>query len=190
MILRGRVAVGLAVLFFISGCAIFRPSVDIDRMTIPPVEREFRAVWIATVANIDWPSRPGLPVERQRDELRALLDRVRALNMNAVILQVRPAADALYLSEYEPWSEYLTGTQGAAPEPFYDPLAFAVEEAHRRGLELHAWFNPFRARNILRHDQRSIRLTSIIRSPISSDITAAISGSIREQTGRRIIRLM
>jgi uncharacterized lipoprotein YddW (UPF0748 family) len=147
MILRGRVPIGLAVLFFISGCAIFRPSVDIDKMTIPPVEREFRAVWIATVANIDWPSRPGLPVERQQDELRALLDRVRALNMNAVILQVRPAADALYLSEYEPWSEYLTGTQGAAPEPFYDPLAFAVEEAHRRGLELHAWFNPFRAKH-------------------------------------------
>ncbi len=131
----------------INGCALFRPSVDIETVVVPPVEREFRAVWIATVANIDWPSRPGLPVAQQKAELRAMLDRVEALNMNAVIFQIRPAADALYESDIEPWSEYLTGQQGKAPEPFYDPLAFAVEEAHRRGLELHAWFNPFRAKH-------------------------------------------
>ena len=107
--------------------------------------REFRGVWIATVANIDWPSRPGLSSEEQQAELRTLFDRVAMLNMNAVVLQVRPAADALYDSELEPWSEYLTGAMGAPPRPFYDPLAFAVEEAHKRGLELHAWFNPFRA---------------------------------------------
>src|SRR5690606_9096533 len=102
-------------------------------------------VWIATVANIDWPSQPGLPVVQQQAELIALLDRVVALRFNTVILQVRPMSDALYASELEPWSEYLTGEQGRPPEPFYDPLAFAVEEAHARGLELHAWFNPFRA---------------------------------------------
>ncbi|NNF04434.1 MAG: family 10 glycosylhydrolase [Rhodothermales bacterium] len=113
--------------------------------TVPPIPREFRGVWIATVANIDWPSQPGLPVERQKADLRRLLDRVRALNMNAVVFQVRPMSDALYSSPYEPWSYYLTGMQGRAPEPFWDPLAFAVDEAHRRGLELHAWFNPFRA---------------------------------------------
>lgn len=112
---------------------------------IPPTPREFRGAWIATVDNIDWPSKPGLPVARQKAELRAMLDRAELLNMNAVIFQVRPAADALYRSPYEPWSEYLTGKQGLPPDPFYDPLKFAIEEAHRRGLELHAWFNPFRA---------------------------------------------
>jgi uncharacterized lipoprotein YddW (UPF0748 family) len=113
----------------------------------PPVMREFRGVWVATVANIDWPSRPGLPADSQRAELLALLDRAAAMRLNAVVLQVRPAADALYPSELEPWSEYLTGAMGRAPEPFYDPLEFAVAEAHRRGLELHAWFNPYRARH-------------------------------------------
>lgn len=109
--------------------------------------REFRAAWIASVANIDWPSRPGLPAEEQQRELIALLDRAAALKLNAVLLQVRPACDALYPSAIEPWSEYLTGKMGQPPQPFYDPLAFAVTHAHARGLELHAWFNPFRARH-------------------------------------------
>ena len=111
----------------------------------PPVAREFRAAWVASVANIDWPSRPGLATWDQQAELLQILNRAVALRLNAVILQVRPAADALYASRHEPWSEYLTGEMGRAPEPMYDPLAFAVEEAHKRGLELHAWFNPFRA---------------------------------------------
>ncbi len=113
--------------------------------TPPPVHREFRAAWIATVDNIDWPSKPGLPPTEQRQELIALLDLVADLRMNAVVFQVRPACDALYASELEPWSEYLTGTAGKAPEDGYDPLEFAVTEAHRRGIELHAWFNPYRA---------------------------------------------
>ena len=112
----------------------------------PPAPREFRAVWVATVANIDWPSKPSLSTERQQQEARAILDQVAALRLNAVVLQVRPAADALYRSALEPWSYYLTGEQGKPPQPDYDPLAFWVEEAHRRGLQLHAWFNPFRAR--------------------------------------------
>lgn len=112
----------------------------------PPVAREFRAAWIATVANIDWPSRKGLSTEQQQTEARTILDRCASLQLNAVIFQVRTSADALYASELEPWSEFLSGTQGQAPEPFYDPLAFWIEEAHARGLELHAWFNPFRAR--------------------------------------------
>ncbi len=114
-------------------------------VSLPPAPREFRAAWIATVANIDWPSEPGLPVEQQKAELRRMLDQAAALNLNAVIFQVRPHADALYDSPHEPWSYYLTGTQGRAPDPLYDPLQFAVEEAHERGLELHAWFNPYRA---------------------------------------------
>ncbi len=111
----------------------------------PPPAREFRATWIATVGNSCWPSKPGLTTAQQKAELIALLNRAAALKLNAVIFQVRPACDALYSSRLEPWSEYLTGVQGRAPSPFYDPLAFAIAEAHRRGLELHAWFNPFRA---------------------------------------------
>ena len=113
----------------------------------PPLAREFRAAWIATVANIDWPSRPGLPAEKQQAELTELLDRAVAAGLNAVILQIRPGADALYASPLEPWSEYLTGTMGRPPEPLYDPLEFAINEAHARGLELHAWFNPYRVRH-------------------------------------------
>ena len=111
----------------------------------PEPAREFRGAWIATVYNIDWPSRPGLPVARQKQEMLELLDHAAELHLNAVILQVRSVCDALYSSPYEPWSYYLTGTMGRPPEPFYDPLQFAIEEAHKRGLELHAWFNPFRA---------------------------------------------
>jgi uncharacterized lipoprotein YddW (UPF0748 family) len=111
----------------------------------PPVEREFRGVWVASVANLDWPTVPGLPPDSQRAELVRFLDRAVELRLNAVILQVRPAADALYVSDLEPWSEFLTGQQGLAPSPLYDPLHFAVEQAHARGIELHAWFNPYRA---------------------------------------------
>ena len=113
--------------------------------TLPGPAREFRGAWIATVANIDWPTRPGLTTEQQQAELVALLDHAVDLGLNAVVLQVRPAADALYFSSLEPWSAYLTGRQGQAPDPWYDPLAFAVDAAHARGLELHAWFNPYRA---------------------------------------------
>ena len=111
----------------------------------PPPVREFRAAWIATVGNSSWPSKPGLSTAQQKAELVNMLDRAAALKMNAVIFQVRPACDALYQSSLEPWSEYLTGVQGRAPSPYYDPLGFALTEAHKRGLELHAWFNPFRA---------------------------------------------
>lgn len=113
----------------------------------PAVPREFRGAWVATVGNIDWPSKAGLTTQQQQTELLALLDKAVALRLNAIVLQVRPGCDALYASKLEPWTEYLTGTMGRAPEPYYDPLAFAVAEAHRRGLELHAWFNPFRARH-------------------------------------------
>jgi len=112
----------------------------------PPVAREFRGVWVASVRNLDWPSRPGLPPSLAKAELIALMDRAAALGLNAVLLQVRPAGDALYASKIEPWSEYLTGRQGVPPAPLWDPLQFAVAQAHARGLELHAWFNPYRAK--------------------------------------------
>jgi uncharacterized lipoprotein YddW (UPF0748 family) len=116
-----------------------------EKISAPPPMREFRAAWIATVANIDWPSKPGLPVAQQKAELISLLDHAAQLHLNAVFFQVRPVADAVYASPLEPWTEYLTGIQGKMPQPFYDPLTFAVTEAHKRGLEIHAWFNPFRA---------------------------------------------
>lgn len=118
----------------------------------PPLRREFRGAWVATVANIDWPSKPGLTVVRQQSELLALLDHAVRLKLNAIVLQVRPNCDAVYASALEPWSAWLTGRQGQPPEPLWDPLEFAVEEAHRRGLELHAWINPYRAGRTVDHD--------------------------------------
>ncbi len=111
----------------------------------PPALREFRAAWVATVANINWPSKPGLPSDQQQAEAISLLDFLQQNNFNAVIFQARPQCDALYQSELEPWSYYLTGTQGKAPEPFYDPLTFWINAAHERGIELHVWLNPYRA---------------------------------------------
>src|SRR5690606_537355 len=107
-------------------------------------KRELRAAWIATVANIDWPSKPGLPAIQQQQEFTARLDQLQILGCNAVIVQIRPAADALYPSEIEPWSRYLTGRQGQPPFPYYDPLEFMIAETHKRNMEFHAWFNPFR----------------------------------------------
>ena len=109
-------------------------------------QREFRAAWVTSVWNIDWPSQKGLSVTQQQSELIQIIDRIKALNFNALILQVRPTGDALYDSRLEPWSEWLTGTQGKAPEPFYDPLEFAIAQCHQRNIELHAWFNPYRAK--------------------------------------------
>lgn len=106
------------------------------------VKHELRAVWIATVTNIDWPSKKGLPIDQQKQEFIKLLDDVKNMSMNAVVVQIKPTADAFYPSKYGPWSEYLTGTQGM--DPGYDPLAFMIEEAHKRNLEFHAWFNPYR----------------------------------------------
>ena len=120
------------------------PAVQPD--TTPPViTHEMRGLWVATVHNIDWPSRPNLGAEQQRAELDDILDRAKAIGFNAIFLQVRSAGDAMYASSLEPWSASLTGTQGR--DPGYDPLAYAVAQAHARGLELHAWINPYRAGN-------------------------------------------
>jgi uncharacterized lipoprotein YddW (UPF0748 family) len=106
---------------------------------------EFRAVWIATVDNIDWPPKGMVNVDSQKTEYIRQLEMHKKNGMNAVIVQVRPAADAFYPSQYEPWSQWLAGTQGKPPFPYYDPLQFMIEEAHKRGLEFHAWCNPYRA---------------------------------------------
>jgi len=111
----------------------------------PDPKREFRGVWIATLTNIDWPIGHKSTTEKQKQDLIDILDAHEQTGINAVIFQIRPAADAFYAKSSEPWSQWLTGKQGQAPEPFYDPLAFAITEAHKRGMELHAWFNPYRA---------------------------------------------
>ena len=106
---------------------------------------EMRGAWIATVINLDWPaSRNQNPIEQQID-LRNMIESLHQSGINTVFFQVRSEADAMYQSNFEPWSIYLTGQQGRAPAPAWDPLAFAIEEAHKRGMELHAWFNPYRA---------------------------------------------
>ncbi len=115
---------------------------------VPEVVREFRAAWVATVANINWPSKPGLSAGEQQKEALDLLDFLKNHNFNAVILQVRPQADALYISNLEPWSYYLSGQQGKAPSPYYEPLKFWIDAAHERGLELHVWLNPYRAHHV------------------------------------------
>lgn len=108
-------------------------------------KNEMRAVWIATVNNIDWPSKPDLSTDDQKKEMVRLLDIIRQYNLNTVIFQVRPAADAFYSSSIEPWSQWLTGMQGKSPDPLYDPLEFAISECRKRGLDIHAWLNPYRA---------------------------------------------
>lgn len=143
----------LLILFLGTQCSTSKNVTQSDNQNIvniqrPFAEREFRAAWIASVANINWPSKRGLSVEKQKEEAIELLDFLADNNFNAVILQVRPQCDALYQSELEPWSYYLSGTQGEAPAPFYDPLQFWIDEAHKRALELHAWLNPYRAHHV------------------------------------------
>jgi len=106
---------------------------------------EFRGVWVATVDNIDWPTRGNFDSELQKAEFIKLLDMHQRNGMNAMIVQIRPVTDAFYPSQYEPWSEFLTGTQGKPPMPYYDPLEFMIAETHKRGMEFHAWMNPYRA---------------------------------------------
>jgi uncharacterized lipoprotein YddW (UPF0748 family) len=108
-------------------------------------KRECRAAWIATVLNLDWPLNKTQTPEAQRQQLLDILDKHKAAGLNAVFLQIRTNSDAFYPTDLAPWTEWLTGTQGKAPEPFYDPLVFAITESHKRGLEFHAWFNPYRA---------------------------------------------
>ena len=123
--------------------AILLLSIVSFAQQLPPVEREFRAAWIATVDNIDFPTKRTLTADEQKAELAAAVALAKRLRLNALIFQVRPATDAVYASKLEPWSEYLTGQMGR-PQTF-DPLAFLVEEAHKQGILVHAWFNPYRA---------------------------------------------
>jgi uncharacterized lipoprotein YddW (UPF0748 family) len=126
------------------GCLLFILLL-LQLVVVAQPKQEFRAVWIATVDNIDWPSKKGIAVDSQKAEFIRILDLHKSNGMNAVIMQVRPATDAFYPSPYEPWSEWLSGVQGKPPSPYYDPLQFMVTETHKRGMEFHAWCNPYRA---------------------------------------------
>jgi uncharacterized protein YbbC (DUF1343 family)/uncharacterized lipoprotein YddW (UPF0748 family) len=143
---KSLIVISILLVIPLTNCIINKPVVTGDYYGRKPCAvREFRAAWVATVDNINWPSKPGIPVEEQKKEAIALLDLLQKNNFNAVIFQVRPHCDALYKSDIEPWSYYLTGVEGKAPEPYYDPLEFWINEAHARGIELHAWLNPYRA---------------------------------------------
>ncbi len=146
-----RSAISILFLLFISLVII---SADTDTASNPDsatdtaadsaVVTDLRGVWVSSVVNIDYPSKPSTDPETLKSEALAILDKTADMGLNAVFLQVRPTADALYASKYFPWSKYLTGAQGTAPASGFDPLGFWVEEAHKRGLELHAWINPYR----------------------------------------------
>ena len=127
---------------FLAGLALGQ-TYQASREKPPVIPREFRGAWSACVYNIDWPSRKGLSVGAQKAEMVAMLNKMASLKMNALIFQVRPNADAVYSSRYEPWSHWISGSMGKSPG--YDPLAYCLQQAHARGIEVHAWFNPFRA---------------------------------------------
>ena len=135
-------------LLSVAGCSVVLVAAARAQPVPPPLAREFRAAWVSPIEAGDWPTRPGLDVEAQKIELRALLAQAQANGLNAVVLHVRTAGDAFYPSRLAPWSRYLLGRGGSAASDGYDgydPLALAVTEAHTRGLQLHVWFNPFRA---------------------------------------------
>ncbi len=134
-----KAAFCLIIYAFLSGCSKKVTQQIVSTPAGP--KREFRGVWVATVDNIDWPSRKGLSSESQQQEFRTILDKQKSYGMNAVLVQVRAAADAFYARGKEPWSEWLSGEQGKAPEPYYDPMMFMIQETHQRGLEFHAWLN-------------------------------------------------
>ncbi|MFT3742771.1 MAG: family 10 glycosylhydrolase [Pyrinomonadaceae bacterium] len=133
----------MKILFF--ALAILLSHFPTNAQPLPEIDREFRAVWVATVDNIDFPTRRDLSIDQQKAELIAILDLAKKLRLNAVVFQVRPMADAVYKSKLEPWSEFLTGQMGRGQA--FDPLEFLIAESHKRGILVHAWFNPYRARH-------------------------------------------
>lgn len=116
-----------------------------DKPSPPSPLREFRGAWVATVHGVDWPFEAGDPAEKQQKELQVIVEAAAKLKLNALIFQVRPAGDAVYKSALEPWSPWFTGVMGKAPSPEWDPLQYLIDAAHARGIEVHAWFNPYRA---------------------------------------------
>ena len=144
----GKIVISLCSLFMLNACVSSKSIKENVVIKQPKAQTEFRAAWVATVSNINWPSKPGLSTADQQNEAIALLDFLKDHHFNAVIFQVRPQTDALYKSDLEPWSYYLTGEVGRAPDPYYDPLEFWTEAAHDRGMEMHVWLNPLAIRSV------------------------------------------
>lgn len=151
LLVQASIFVGMALLMIMlpwtatakaAGYNIYTPNSPMIPEETQFPKRQFRAVWIASVANIDWPTQTGLSVATQEQQFITILNQVQHMHMNAVIVQIRPTADALYPSNLFPWSQWLTGVQGQ--DPGYNPLAFMLRETHKRNLEFHAWFNPYR----------------------------------------------
>lgn len=137
------------------------PLIIFISLTLTAQQPEFRAAWIATVDNIDWPAKGNYNSEDQKAEFIRIADMHKRNGLNALVVQIRPATDAFYPSPYEPWSEWLTGRQGRPPSPYYDPLQFMIEETHKRGMEFHAWFNPYRA--VFNINKSSVAATHVTR---------------------------
>lgn len=126
-------------------CFLLFFSIGNAQEKIKNPKNEFRAVWVATVANIDWPKSGSDDIEKQKSDFIEILDTYKKLNYNAVIVQIRSVGDAFYPTKLAPWSRYLTGKEGKAPNSNFDPLEWMIAETHARGFEFHAWLNPYRA---------------------------------------------
>lgn len=162
----------LFILIFTINAPLYSQSTDSPKY-------EFRGVWVATVANLDWPKTVTVDGGRfQRDALREMFDAFQEAGINAILFQVRTEGDAFYDSNYEPWSKFLTGTEGVAPDPYYDPLEFAIQEAHKRGMELHAWVNPYRAIRALSKKTKAIDFTPF--DDLSFEEQAIISAKLTD----------
>lgn len=130
--------ISYVVLLFFTSCGVFKSN------TAEP-KREFRGFWVATVANIDWPKNGNDSLDKQKDDYLKLLEFYQNLHFNTAIVQIRTAGDAFYPSDYAPWSRFLTGVEGEAPNSSDDILTWMISETHKRGMEFHAWLNPYRA---------------------------------------------
>ncbi len=151
---------------------------DLIQCQTIPIKRETRGAWIATVANIDWPSSNTSSVAAQQAQLTSIFDQLSAAGINVAIFQIRSECDAMYQSPYDPWSYWLTGSQGTAPNPLWDPLAYAVQLAHERGMELHAWFNPYRAeRSVGNYSTSSNHVTKTHPEWILQVVTSPTTGA-------------
>lgn len=131
---------------FLFFCLLLQPLAAVASEITPKVnaKEKMRGLWVASVLNLDYPTKQTTDSAALKNEAISILNKAESIGLNAVFLQVRPTGDALYPSEYFPWSKYLTGKQGLAPNNQFDPLKFWIEEAHKRGIELHAWINPYR----------------------------------------------
>ncbi len=146
------------------------PVLQAQQYEIP--KNEFRGAWMATVINLDWPQSGGLAPRFQKSDLVNKLDRLKQAGINVLYFQIRTEGDALYDSPIEPWSKYLTGEEGVAPDPYWDPLEFVIEEAHKRGIELHAWLNPYRAMRTIPSDftQKALPEKDIVDSEVDESL--------------------